>query len=101
MSFLEQFISPEDGLNYNSVSVPSILYTPKCVNSTWCVCRLRKYNIVLTCFVFFFFLRAASFYWTDKVEGRMEKYLANFGISDGPFNVSPRSNRATERCEDA
>lgn len=56
MSFLEQFISPEDGLNYNSVSVPSILYTPKCVNSTWCVCKLCKYNIVLTCGgVFFFF----------------------------------------------
>lgn len=34
MSFLEQFISPRDGLNYNSVSVPSILYAPKCVNST-------------------------------------------------------------------
>lgn len=31
----------------------------------------------------------------------MEKYLANFGISDVAFNVSPRNNRATERCEDA
>lgn len=98
MSFLDHFNSPGDGLNYNSVSVPSILYTPKCVNSTSYICWLCKYSIVLTCG---FFLRTTSFYCPDKVKGRMGKCLANFGISDGAFNVSPRSNRATERCEDA